>query len=144
MSGNHILIVDDDATIRHILAAHCTARGFRCSTAEDGRSALAIMDGSTIDVLVTDLEMPGMDGLALLQEVRERGVYTRCVVITGYATIANLTACLRQGAFALVPKPLDDLTPLDQAINQAIGQMRRWKDQLSSIVQLRPGRAHVG
>lgn len=141
MSGNHILIVDDDATIRHILVAHCTARGLRCSVAEDGRAALEIMDHNTIDVLVTDLEMPGMDGLTLLQEVRERGVFTRCVVITGYATIANLTACLRQGACALVPKPLDDLAPLDQAINQAIGQMRRWKDQLSSIVQLRPGRA---
>ncbi len=144
MSGNHILIVDDDATIRYILAAHYTSRGFRCSVAEDGRTALEIMDHGTIDVLVTDLEMPGMDGLALLQEVRERGVFTRCVVVTGYATIANLTACLRQGAFALVPKPLDDLTQLDHAVNQAIGQMRRWKDQLSAIVQLRPGRADAG
>jgi DNA-binding NtrC family response regulator len=144
MGVNHILIVDDDATIRHILAAHCTARGFRCSMAEDGTSALEILDHSSVDVLVTDLEMPGMDGLTLLQEVRERGVFTRCVVVTGYATLANLTACLRQGAFALVPKPLDDLAQLDQSINMAIGQMRRWKDQLSSIVQLRPGRTDAG
>lgn len=144
MASNHILIVDDDATIRQILVAHCAARGFRCSMAEDGVAALEIMERNTIDVLVTDLEMPGMDGLTLLQEVRERGVFTRCVVVTGYATIANLTACLRQGAFALVPKPLDDMTSLDRAVDQAVDQMRSWKDQLNAIVQLRPGRADAG
>lgn len=143
MSASHILIVDDDATIRQILVAHCTGRGFRCSMAEDGAAALEIMERNSIDVLVTDLEMPGMDGLTLLQELRERGVLTRCVVVTGYATITNLTGCLRQGAFALVPKPLDDMCNLDQAIDGAIEQLRGWKDQMNAIVQMRPGRSAV-
>jgi two-component system, NtrC family, nitrogen regulation response regulator GlnG len=142
MAASHLLIVDDDITIRHLLLAHLSSRGFDCSVAEDGRAALGILDSSTVDILLTDLEMPGMDGLTLLREVRERGLYTRCVVITGYATIANLTGCLREGACALIPKPFDDLSVLDRAVDQAVEQMQSWNKQLHAIIQLRPGRAH--
>ena len=132
-----ILIVDDDATIRLILKAHFTSRGFTCSVASEGAEALEILKRGRIQVLVTDLEMPGVDGLALLRAVRTQGLITRCVVITGYASVSNLTGCLREGAFALVPKPLNDLAPLDQAVDQALALMQRWADQMSAIVRLR-------
>lgn len=143
MGSSHVLIVDDDATIRTILSAHCAGRGFRCSVAADGASALAIIEGQPVDVLVTDLEMPGMDGLNLLREVRERGLLTRCIVVTGYATVSNLTGCLRQGAFALVAKPIDDMTKLDMVVDQALAQLAAWKRQMNDIVAKRPARAAV-
>ena len=133
-----ILIVDDDATIRALLETHFTARGFTCQVASEGNGALAILRGGQIQVLITDLDMPGIDGVTLLRSVRTLGLMTRCVVVTGYATITNLTACLREGAVALVPKPLDNLVPLDQAVEQAFEQMQRWSDQMSAIIRLRP------
>lgn len=141
MSSSHILVVDDDETVRMILSAHCVGRGFRVSSAADGAAALEIIERQPVDVLLTDLEMPGMDGLALLQAVRERGMLTRCVVVTGYATIANLTACLRQGAFALVAKPLDGAGKLDGAIDQALAQLASWKQQMNDIVSRRHARS---
>lgn len=135
---NRILIVDDDATIRLILQAHLSSRGFDCRLAADGTEALAILASCHIQVLITDLEMPGMSGIELLHAVRIQGLITRCVVVTGYSTVGNLTACLREGVVALVPKPLDDLAPLDRAVDQAFEQMQRWADQMGAIVRLRP------
>jgi CheY-like chemotaxis protein len=138
MTGSHILVVDDDPTLRLLLAAHFQGRGFRCTVAGDGAAALAVLDREPVDVLVTDLAMPGMDGLALLRAVRVSGLFTRCVVITGFATVSNLTACLREGATALVPKPLDDLAALDHAVDQALVVLADWSRQMRAIVQLRP------
>lgn len=133
-----ILIVDDDATIRLLLQAHFVSRGFACSVAGNVSDAMGILVLGLTQVLITDLEMPEGNGVELLQAIRSQGLITRCVVVTGYATIGNLTACLREGAVALVPKPLDDFAPLDQAVDEALAQMQRWTDQMSAIVRLRP------
>jgi len=143
MSRN-ILIVDDDPIIRFLLKTHLTARGYTCTDVSDGASALSVLDLGQTQILVTDLEMPGISGLELLAAVRTRGLITRCVVVTGYATIANMTACLRAGAVALVPKPLTDLAPLDQAVDEAFAQMQRWTMQMKAIIRLRsPSSGHV-
>lgn len=133
-----LLIVDDDAATRLLLERHFTARGFACQVASDGQTALALLQAGQIHVMITDLQMPGMDGIALLRSVRMLDLLTRCVVITGYVTISNLTACLREGAVALIPKPLNELAPLEQAVDQAFAQMQRWKDDMSAIIRLRP------
>lgn len=134
----NILIVDDEPIIRHLLEAHFSSRGFHCQIAGDSLAALAILGRGKIQVLVTDLEMPGMDGLQLIRTMRARGFITRSVVITGYASVGNLTACLREGAVALVPKPLDDLHLLDQAVDQALEQLSNWSKQMHAIVRMRP------
>ena len=132
-----LLIVDDDEVIRVLLETHFTSRGFACSLASDGCEALEILASGQIHVAITDLDMPRMDGIALLRAVRKQGLLTRCVVMTGYATIGNLTACLREGAFALLPKPLFPLEPLNQAVDLAFAQMQGWIDQMTTIVRLR-------
>ena len=132
-----ILIVDDDAAIRLLLRAHLEAKGYACAVASDGAEALALLGKSQYHLLVTDLDMPGMDGVELLQEVRHRGLLTRCIVVTGYATIGNLTACLREGAVALVPKPLRTFDMLDQAVALAFEQTRLWTEQMKAIVQMK-------
>jgi DNA-binding NtrC family response regulator len=132
-----ILVVDDDATVRLLLEAHFRAKGFACLVATDGAAALAILDHALFQVLITDLEMHGMGGIDLLRALRSRKLITRCVVVTGYATVSNLTTCIREGAVALVPKPLDDWAALDRAVDDAFEQMQRWSDQMGSIVRLR-------
>jgi CheY-like chemotaxis protein len=132
-----ILIVDDDAAIRLLLRAHLEAQGYACAVASDGSEALALLGISQYHLLITDLDMPVMGGLELLQEVRSRGLITRCIVVTGYATIGNLTACLREGAVALVPKPLRTFELLDQAVALAFEQTRLWAVQMKAIVQMK-------
>lgn len=137
MSAN-VLICDDDPTIGLILKAHLSSRGFDCTVVTGAAEALDILGHGRIQVLVTDLDMPGMDGIGLLRAMRAQGVITRSVVVTGYATIGNLTACLREGVVALVPKPLVGFTALDHAVDQAIAQMERWAEQMNAIVRMRP------
>ncbi|HEX3132364.1 MAG TPA: response regulator [Planctomycetota bacterium] len=135
-----MLIVDDDDAIRQMLETHFTDRGFTCTIARDGIEALEILRRGQTQVLITDLDMPRMGGVALLRAVREKGLYTRSIVLTGYATVGNLTACLQEGAMALLPKPLPSLEQLDQTVDQAFDQMQRWIDQMTAIVRLRtPG-----
>jgi DNA-binding NtrC family response regulator len=136
--NRQLLIVDDDEVIRLLLESHFRTRGFTCQTASGGNEALEILGRGQIQVLITDLDMPGMDGIALLRAVRKNGLFTRCVVVTGYATIGNLTSCLREGAVGLVPKPLTTYTTLDDVVDLAFTQMQRWMEQMSAIVKLRP------
>jgi CheY-like chemotaxis protein len=133
-----ILIVDDDEVVRLVLKAHFTARDIPAHAVADGCEALQALQRGRLQVVVTDLEMPRMGGIELMQTARAQGLILRCVVLTGYATVANLTACLREGAVALVPKPLGDFTALDAAVDDAFAQVRRWTDQMSAIVRLRP------
>jgi|GEM_PF-1908375 len=132
-----LLIVDDEEVIRILLDAHFTALGYTCLTARDGTEAMSLLNQGQVTVVITDLEMPGMNGIALLRAVRTTGLLSRCVVVTGYATVSNLTDCLREGAVALVPKTMDDLTQLEEAVEQACAQRRRWAEQMNAIVRLR-------
>ncbi len=133
-----IMIVDDDVTIQVLLRVHLESLGFTCLVASDGREALAILDRTRIPLLITDLDMPGMAGLELMRQIRQRRLTTRCIVVTGYATLGNLTACLQEGAVALVPKPLVDYDLLDQAVNLAFEQIRLWTVQMKAILRLKP------
>ncbi|MCS6971059.1 MAG: response regulator [Planctomycetota bacterium] len=134
-----VLAVDDDPTMRLALQGMLQARGYRCAVVESGQEALRYLDRHGADVLITDLLMPGMDGVALLTAVRSQGLLTRCIVLTGYATIANLTACLREGAVALVAKPLHDPQPLYAAIDHALAQLAMWRAQMAEILRQRGG-----
>lgn len=133
----HLLIVDDDEALRVMLETHFGDQGIVCTGAQDGAEALTILRRCQIQVMLTDLDMPGMDGISLLRAVRENGLYTRAIVLTGYATVGNLTACLREGALALMPKPLPSFAELDRAVDLAFEQVEGWMDQLTRIVSLR-------
>lgn len=133
----HLLIVEDDEALRVMLETHFTDLGYVCTGAQDGVEALAILRRCQIQVMVTDLDMPHMAGIELLRAVRENGLYTRGIVLTGYATLGNLTACLREGALALMPKPLPGFDALDRAVELAFEQVEGWMEQLAQIVNLR-------
>lgn len=133
----HLLIVEDDEALRGMLETHFSDAGFVCTTAADGEEALTILRRCQIQVMVTDLDMPRMDGISLLRAVRENGLYTRSIVLTGYATLGNLTGCLREGALALMPKPLPSFAELDRAVDLAFEQVEGWMEQLNQIISLR-------
>ncbi len=101
-----ILLADDESMIRESLAEVLGQEGYEVDTAADGTAALAAVDGNDYDVVITDLRMPGADGLAVLRRVRERAPRTLVLLVTAYASIETAVEALRQGAHDYILKPL--------------------------------------
>jgi CheY-like chemotaxis protein/two-component sensor histidine kinase len=105
-----VLVVDDEPLVRETVAAGLDAAGYRVIAAADGAEALQLLtSGSTVAAMVTDLTMPGMDGLALIREARNRRPGLPVVLLTGYAGDTaglDLTTTADSGPFALLRKPV--------------------------------------
>ena len=106
-----ILVADDEPGIRTSLAEVLRDAGYRVETAADGTAALAALESNDFSAIVTDLRMPGADGLAVLQRAREVSPQTIVILMTAHATIDTAVEALRQGAIDYVLKPVifDDL-----------------------------------
>jgi signal transduction histidine kinase/ActR/RegA family two-component response regulator len=123
-----VLLVDDEVVVREALAAELADRGWRITQASDGPGALTLMETTPggFDLLVTDLAMPGMSGLALLREARRRRPGLPAVLLTGLvgdgaAAQSALAEAMGSGPFALLRKPLDaqDLAARAEALLQS-------------------------
>ncbi len=108
LSTIHVLVVDDEEDIRTGLRLLLTARGFRVSTAASGAEALRLVDREGADIVVTDLQMPGMSGAELLAEVKKRSAETAVIVLTGFGTIQTAVWCMAEGASHFLTKPSDN------------------------------------
>jgi DNA-binding NtrC family response regulator len=100
-----ILIVDDEPNIRSSLGTAFRLEGYRVETAADGPSALRAVDAGGVDLVVLDLQMPGMDGMEVLQELRRRGLRLPVMILTAHGTIEKAVQATRLGAFDFVEKP---------------------------------------
>ena len=100
-----ILIVDDEKNIRTHLATYVRGLGHTAETAADGPAALAAVERGAIDVVLTDVRMAGMDGLALLREIRRRQPDVVVVLMTAYATVPQAVEAMRAGAYDYLVKP---------------------------------------
>ncbi len=132
-----LLVVDDDPVIRLILERHFTMQGFMVTVAADGQEALQALAMSRYDLVITDLLMPGIDGLDLLRSIRQDYPLMRVIIMTGDVTIDNILNVLHEGAFTFVTKPLDDLVPLELAVNLALALIQGWLDQLGKLQRLK-------
>jgi diguanylate cyclase (GGDEF)-like protein len=105
----HVLIADDDPTTRLVVTAAVERLGHRCTVAEDGDEAWRRFQAETPEVVITDWQMPGMDGTALSRAIRERTTagYAYVIVLTGAADEAVARATMEAGADDLLLKPLD-------------------------------------
>jgi len=105
---SRVLVVDDEAGIRGMLEVVLRRDGHEVLSASDGSEALAIIDQQSIDLLVTDLRMDGMDGLALLGALRERKSELFTIVMTAFADWDTAVQAMRMGAYNFVAKPFDN------------------------------------
>jgi len=104
-----ILVVDDDPVQRRLLDAMLKRFGYEVIVAEDGKAAVALFggpDGQRIDAIVLDLQMPGLDGMGVLANLRERGIETPIIVQTANGSIETVVAAMRAGAADFVVKPV--------------------------------------
>ncbi|MFD9902376.1 sigma-54-dependent transcriptional regulator [Mesorhizobium sp. NPDC059025] len=121
MTGS-ILIVDDDPVQRRLVEAAVGRFGHSALTAENGEAGLAVMDGPDareVSVVVLDLAMPGMDGIAVLQAMRDRDIHIPVIVQTAQGGIETVVNAMRHGAFDFVVKPASP-ERLNAAITSAL------------------------
>jgi DNA-binding NtrC family response regulator len=102
-----VLIVDDEANARNALAELMDDAGYSVSTAADGRTALLQIEQVDPDVVLTDLKMPGMDGLSLIERGRPMAPHVTFIVMTAFATIDTAVQAIKLGAESYITKPLE-------------------------------------
>jgi DNA-binding NtrC family response regulator len=109
-----ILLVDDDPLLRGSLAEDLGAHGHEVAVAETGAHALAFLECLPIDLLLTDLRLPDLTGLALLHEVRARRPEVQVIIMTAFGDIPTAVKAIQDGAYHFLPKPFDleELHPL--------------------------------
>src|SRR5690349_12401079 len=103
----HVLIVDDELNIRRVLAAMLARAGYEVTTAEDGEQALAVLHKTPVHVVVTDLVMPRLGGMELLQRVATEFPDVPVIMITAHGTVDSAVAALKAGAFDYITKPFE-------------------------------------
>ncbi|MEE4265368.1 MAG: response regulator [Desulfobacteraceae bacterium] len=111
MKETQILLVDDEVIFTRNLSKLLEVRGYEVTIANDGKSALRAFDEKKFDVVVLDLKMPGMDGIATLEEIKNLGLFTETLILTGHGSSETKAKAAELGAYAYMNKPcdLDDL-----------------------------------
>ena len=102
-----ILVVDDEANLRRVLTAQLSRDGYEVHTAADGEAGLAVLREHHIDLVITDLRMPKIDGLELLRQALRDDPQLPVVILTAHGTVDNAVEALKTGAFDYITKPFD-------------------------------------
>ena len=118
-----ICVVDDEYKVRALLKMLLSAQGHEVLEAADGRQALEVFDREAVDLLIADIRMEGMNGLELLQQVKEREPACPVIFITAYATVESAVEALRLGAVDYVMKPYEEDDIL-LSVERALGVRR--------------------
>ncbi len=107
MKGAKILVVDDELNMRMVLKAMLKKEGYEVTTAADGIEALVILGREKIAVVATDLKMPRLDGMGLLERIQKEDPSLPVIMMTAYGTVANAVDALKKGAFDYLTKPFE-------------------------------------
>ena len=116
-----ILVVDDEASIRDLLSKALALADYDVDTAPDGQTALGRLRSGRYDLLITDLKMPGMDGLTLIREARQLTPTLPVVIITAYSTEASAIEAINLGVTGYLTKPFR-ITSVFSTAARALGQ----------------------
>ena len=138
-----ILVVDDDEQVRWVLRALLEHFGYLVTEAVNGREGLDTVERERPALILTDLAMPVMDGLAMIAELQEKSPETPVVVVSGTDTVRVAVDSLRRGAWDYIVKPVADSAGFEITIKRAleraqlIGENRRYREHLEELVRER-------
>ena len=121
MSGGSVLVIDDDLDFRQVLCGELEQAGYAVAEAADGSTGVERLIDTDVDVVVLDVQMPGLDGSGVIREARLRGAKAEIVVMTAYPKLDTALQCLDAGVCAFLEKPFKPQTlicALDSAIER--------------------------
>jgi len=119
-----ILVVDDEADVRLLLAREISDRGHEVVAAADSTQAMEEIGRGDFDVVLTDIRMPGMDGMALTEWIKRTRPDTEVIVMTGYGSLVITTTVEWLGAFDYLLKPFREIDLVTSSIDRAIQKRR--------------------
>jgi two-component system response regulator AtoC len=119
MTAKRILIVDDEPKMQRILEIMLTHMGHTPLLASNGREALDTVQQGSVDMIISDLQMPVMNGLDLLKILREHSIDIPCIIITAYGTVETAVEAMKQGASDYIIRPFD-VSDVELVINRAL------------------------
>jgi len=131
-----VLIVDDEKNYPLILAAVLEEEGFETMTANSGHEAIEILKNSDVDLVLTDMKMPGMDGIELLENVKAKDPELPVIMMTAYGTVEKAVEAMQKGAYNYIMKPFENdslVIYVKKAV--AVYQMVKENRQLRSAVK---------
>ncbi len=130
MSKGRVLIVDDEASIRQLLSQKLSGEGFGCESCSSGEEALLLLQSQPFDAIISDLHMPGMSGLKLLEETRATNPHLAFLMGTGEDDIQLGIEAMKQGAADYLVKPLE-LGGVVRALKRAL-DMKRLEEEVEN------------
>jgi two-component system response regulator GlrR len=139
-----LLLVDDDASLLRLLTIRLEGEGFTVTAVEDGQSALRKLQNNNFDVVLSDLRMPGLDGLALFEQIMGIRKDIPVILMTAHGTISDAVAATQRGVFGFLPKPVDHdelRTLLQKALSQS--QAAQPGDWAKAIITRSPDMLNV-
>jgi DNA-binding NtrC family response regulator len=123
MTGGKVLLVEDDDSLRRVTQLHLEKSGFITSVTPNAEQALDALKGSPYDVLLTDLQLPGMSGVDLLKRVKAEYPETIVIVSTAFGTVGSAVEAMKAGAYDYVTKPLQHYR-LNDLVRRAVDHRR--------------------
>jgi len=129
-----ILVVDDTPSTLEVLQRSLTAEGYTTYTAPNAVDALSLLEGTFVDLVITDLKMPKISGIDLIRHIRENYRNTAVMMITGYATVESAVEAVKSGAEEYVPKPFTD-GELLAAVRRVLDKLRQRREAVAKPAQ---------
>ncbi len=129
MSQQRVLVVDDEANMRRVLEIMLHKIGYETRAASNGQEALALAQRESFDLVLTDLRMPEMDGLALLDALRAQKVEAPVILLTAYGTVESAVQAMKLGAYDYILRPFD-VEAVERVITRALTTERTRRENL--------------
>ncbi len=136
--NDKILIVDDDIEILTMLNSILSEEGYTVYRAESGEQALDVFQAQPVDLVITDMSMPGIGGLEVLHRIKQLDPNIEVIILTGHATFENAVKALREdGAFNYLTKPLENIEDLIITVKRAIEKSKLRLENKNLIEELK-------
>ncbi|GMV39761.1 MAG: sigma-54-dependent Fis family transcriptional regulator [Myxococcales bacterium] len=119
-----VLVVDDERTLQRALSAILKKQGYSVFTASNAAEALAVLEETPIDVVLSDIQMPGLSGLDLLGRIKQQWPETEVVMMTAYGTVERAVTAVKAGAHDFLTKPFDNIDKVSIVVAKAIERKR--------------------
>ncbi|MCD4721259.1 MAG: sigma-54 dependent transcriptional regulator [Desulfobacula sp.] len=138
MDKPNILVADDEDRMRHLLSVMLQRNGYKVDQAQDGLEALKMIKENPYDLLISDIKMPGLDGMGLLKELRKEENLIPVIFITAFATVESSVEAMKAGASDYITKPFEEeriIVTVNRCLDlsRVMAENRRLKEEIKNI-----------